>query len=330
MTATMARPAQTFTFRAMGCPITLTAVGAGAEQFDRDATAITQLAEHWEQLFSRFRPESALSRLNAAAGRGPQPVEPLVFDLIARAVETSRQTGGLFNPLVLPALIAAGYDRTFREVKTRQKWATPTGIAAPAVDLIQLAPASGAIALPRGVQVDLGGIAKGAFVDAAFTAVAGRWPGGVINAGGDLRLWGIPPDGEWWRVGIEDPVTLDRDLALAEIRDPRQGGAIATSGRNRRRWRTDRGPAHHLIDPRTGEPARGEIETATVFAADAITADIAAKTLFLSAAGTGEGELAGAALGITIDSRGFGTRWEGEFPDAITIIPLVVRTSDTP
>lgn len=328
MTATMTLPAHTLTFRAMGCPITLTAVGVTAGQFERDARTITALAEQWEQRFSRFRPESALSRLNTAAGRGPQPVEPAVFDLIARAIELARQTGGLFNPLVLPALIAAGYDRTFREVKTRAGWTAPKTAEVPAIERIELDPASGSISLAEGAQIDLGGIAKGAFVDAAVAVVAERWPGGVVNAGGDLRLWGTPPDGDWWRVGIEDPVTLERDLALAEVRDPCRSGAIATSGRNRRRWRTDHGPAHHLIDPHTGAPARGTVETATVFAADALTADVAAKTLFLSTTRTGAGELAGAALGITIDDRGFGSRWEGEHADAITIIPLVVRTGD--
>jgi thiamine biosynthesis lipoprotein len=325
MTVVTQQSAQSMTFRAMGCPITVMAVGCDQTRFELDAGRIVALAEQWEQRFSRFRPESALSRLNAAAGTGPQTVEPLLFDLIRRAVELSRQSGGRFNPLVLPALISAGYDRTFREVKTRAGWVAAAGAPAPAIDLIELDPVTGRVGLPEGAQIDLGGIAKGAFVDAAHALVAEHWPGGTINAGGDLRLWGVPPDGPCWRVGIEDPHHPERDLALAEIRDPARGGAIATSGRNRRRWRTDRGPAHHLIDPRTGAPARGRIETATVFAADATTADVAAKTLFLS----GDDLLAGTALGVTIDRYGFGTSLEGDAPDAITIIPLVIRTTET-
>ena len=137
-----------------------------------------------------------------------------------------------------------------------------------------------------------------------------------------------PPDGAFWRVGLEDPLRPQRNLAIAEIRDPALAGAIATSGRNKRRWATDHGVAHHLIDPRTGLPARGSIETATVFAADATTADIAAKILFLAHSLTGEAPLNGGALGVTFDDRGFGTRWEGTHADAVTIIPLVVRTDD--
>jgi thiamine biosynthesis lipoprotein len=326
MTLTEQRWTHSMTFRAMGCPIGLTAVDIGPEPFADDARAIIDLAELWERRFSRFRPESALSRLNAVAGQGPQPVEPALFTMIARACAISRESDGFFNPLVLPALIAAGYDRPFRDLKTRPEWRSRKGSPAPAIELVELNDLAGTIALPVGAQIDLGGIAKGAFVDAAVAPVAARWPGGVINAGGDLRLWGMPPDGPRWRVGLEDPALPERNLAVAEIRDPRRAGAIATSGRNRRRWPTDRGSAHHLIDPRTGKPACGEIETATVFAADATTADIAAKILLLSLSLTGESRLSGGALGVTLDDRGSGTRWEGTDADAVSINPLVVRT----
>ncbi len=326
MTLTERRQTHSMTFRAMGCPIGLTAVDVGSETFTDDARAIIDLADEWERRFSRFRPESALSRLNATAGQGPNPVEPALFTMVARACAISRESDGLFNPLVLPALIAAGYDRSFRDLKIRPEWRSRNGSPAPEIELVELDHAAGTITLPAGAQIDLGGIAKGAFVDAAVALVAARWPGGVINAGGDLRLWGTPPDGPCWRVGLEDPLTPERNLAMAEIRDPRRAGAIATSGRNRRRWPTDRGPAHHLIDPRTGKPARGEIETATVFAADATTADTAAKILFLSLSLTGESPLSGGALGVTLDDRGSGTRWEGTDADAVSIIPLVVRT----
>lgn len=316
------------TFRAMGCPITLTAVDLPEARFAADADDLAALAETWEARFSRFRPESDLSRLNAAAGDGPQPVDPALFDMIALAVSIANQSRGAFNPLVLPALLGSGYDRTFREVETRAEWHVAAGSPVPGIAALALDRDARTVALAAGAQLDLGGIAKGAFVDAAFALVAGRWPGGCINVGGDLRLWGVPPDGERWLTGIEDPLHPERDLAMARIVDPSRAGAIATSGRNRRRWRTDQGVAHHLIDPRTGTPVSGTVETATAFAADATTADIAAKLLFLSISRDEPAALFGAALGITIDDRGCGTRWEGDTLDALEIIPTVVWTDD--
>lgn len=316
------------TFRAMGCPITLTAVDLPEARFAADANALVALAEAWEARFSRFRPESELSRLNASAGKGPQPVDAALFDMIARAVSVLEQSHGAFNPLVLPALLGSGYDRTFREVESRAEWRAASGAPVPGIEAIVLDRSAMSIALAEGAQLDLGGIAKGAFVDAAFALMAERWPGGCLNVGGDLRLWGVPPDGDAWLTGIEDPLHPERDLAIARIVEPARAGAIATSGRNRRRWCTDRGTAHHLIDPRTGEPARGAIETATAFAADATTADIAAKLLFFSISRDEPAALFGAALGITIDDRGCGTRWEGDAPDALEIIPTVVWTDD--
>jgi FAD:protein FMN transferase len=322
------RMVQTATFRAMATPITLTAVGCDRARFTADLQEIEKLAEEWEARFSRFRPESGLSQLNAGAGHGAQTVEAPLFDLIERALEVSHQTRGLFNPLVLPAMLRNGYDRTFRDVQARGSWRVDPGTPVPDPDQVRIDSIERTIDLPSGVQIDLGGIAKGAFVDVAFERLAGRWDGGCINAGGDLRLWGLPPDGDCWRTGIEDPLRPDRDLAIAKILNPATSGSIATSGRNRRRWRTSNGIAHHLIDPATGEPSQGGIETATAFAADATSADIAAKVLYLSAARNGAGELFGAALGITIDCRGYGSRWEGEHAHDLEIIPIVVWTGE--
>ena len=82
------------------------------------------------------------------------------------------------------------------------------------------------------------------------------WPGGSINAGGDLRVWGEPPDGERWVVGIEAPFDADRERCLISILDGR-AGAIATSAMNRHAWRIGDERYHHLIDPATGRPILG-------------------------------------------------------------------------
>jgi thiamine biosynthesis lipoprotein len=199
----------------------------------------------------------------------------------------------------------------------------------PAVDAVLLDGNASRVAIPNGCGIDLGGIAKGAFIDAAVERCARRWPGGCVNAGGDLRVWGEPPSGDCWTVGIESPQHPDLDIVQVRLTDPANISAIATSGRNRRRWQTDRGPGHHLIDPTTGAWVEGRIETASALAAHATGADLAAKTLFISVSRQQPPLLGSASLGLTIDDRGAGTIWTTDGPHHAEIIPLVFHTRET-
>ncbi len=143
--------------------------------------------------------------------------------------------------------------------------------------------ANGLIRLDPGVKLDLGGIAKGYAADRALAILARLGPA-LVDAGGDIAVAGKP-----WPVGVETslgPLTL-------ELSD----GALATSGRDRRRWRASDGERHHLIDPATGRPAEGDLLRVTALAATAVEAEVLAKALFLA----GDAERAAAeadALGI--------------------------------
>jgi thiamine biosynthesis lipoprotein len=312
-------------FFAMGCPIEIIGVGTPPAVFEAGAAEIVSLAEVWESLLSRFRPESALCRLNAAAGTGPVRTEELVLELVDAALQMSRRSMGYFNPLILPALERAGYDRDFSEIESGA--AMPASEPVLDSESVALDPDLRTVSLPAGARLDLGGIAKGAFLDACVALLRDSWPGGCLDAGGDLRVWGPPPSGEHWRIGIEDPLEPSRDLAQALVLDQDRAGAIATSGRNRRHWRTAGGSAHHLIDPIAGLPAIGSVETATVFAATGLAADVAAKALFLSVSRHEPPLLVDANYGITIDEQGAGISWSATDDLAIDIVPVVVRTS---
>jgi thiamine biosynthesis lipoprotein len=293
--------------------------------FDENAAKIVALAESWEGKLSRFRPESALCRLNAAAGTGPVVTDTLVFDLVDSALEMNRRSSGYFNPLILPALEGAGYIRDFPTIESEVPVSGPELVSGSAAVLLE--PELGTIALSAGARLDLGGIAKGAFLDAVFALVGDSWPGGCIDAGGDLRVWGRSPSGDHWRIGLEDPFDPSRDLAQVLILDPVRAGAVATSGRNRRRWCTADGSAHHLIDPISGLPAVGAVETATVFAPSGLAADVAAKALFLSISRREPPLLVDASFGITIDEHGAGLAWSTTDELVLRIVSAVVRTS---
>lgn len=230
-----------------------------------------------EAELSRFRPQSGLSRLNAAAGRGPQPISPVLAEVLAEALEAARVSGGVFDPTVLNALQTAGYDRSFEQIETGR--ASPQrgqSAAAPASgwQQVRLDAAKGTAAVPGGQGIDLGGIAKGWTVDQAARQL-GQWGPALVDGGGDIRAAGAP--GEPWPVAVQDPFDETRDLAVVLLTD----NAVATSSVGGRRWQRNGQPMHHLIDPRTGQPSRSDLHTVTVLAPTAADAEVTAKVVLL-------------------------------------------------
>ncbi len=248
-----------------------------------------------ERVLSRFRPDSELSRLNGGAGR-PFRASPLLFQVVADALGAARDTDGLFDPTILGDLVAAGYDRSFELLRGDQANAASPfpGVGCPGHPGAPVPPAERGITrgrswregvldratrtilLPEGVGLDLGGIGKGWTVDRAVERLR---PFGsfALDAGGDLYAGGSQPDGSPWTVGIENPFDPGSDLAVLAVADE----AVATSSIGRRRWWKDGQERHHLIDPRTGQPARSGVVSATVVAPSVARAELLAKTALL-------------------------------------------------
>jgi thiamine biosynthesis lipoprotein len=250
------------TFRAMGTDVEILLDARP----DGDAELALARAEfefaRLEALLSRFRPESELSRLNEA---GELAAGEELREVVALALDARARTGGRFDPTVHDAVVAAGYDRSFDDLAD-----SGTTKAVPAGGGVRVEGTR--IALDPGVRLDLGGIGKGYAVDRIATWLAPFGPC-LVNAGGDLAVAGVPPEGSW-PVGVDTP----RGPLTLGVRE----GALATSGRDRRRWTRDGEEQHHLIDPVTGRPAATDLVTVTVAAPTAVEAEIAAKSLFLA------------------------------------------------
>jgi len=258
----------------MGSTVEVLLVSYEAAQLEAIATfaLVEALAAEWERTFSRFTSGSEISRLNAQAGL-PKAVSERLYSAIEIALDGSRLSDGLFDPTILPALVALGYDRTFDEIDDDGRQVVPSRV--PGVAGISLDPEYRIVTLPPGTEIDLGGVVKGLYVD--MLAGSGNWAGGVVSAGGDLRVWGVPPEGDQWVIGVEDPANPSRDVAHLRL----DHGAVATSGTNRRAWRRAGVPLHHLIDPRTGFPAASGIRTVSVVSATAVQAEVAATALII-------------------------------------------------
>jgi thiamine biosynthesis lipoprotein len=253
------------TFRAMGTDVEFFVDAVGAERvLDRAELEFQRL----EGLLSRFREESELSRLNRD---GACNASADLARVVGLALEARARTGGRFDPTVHDAVVSAGYDRSFELMAADSDGPCMPVRCGGEVRLI-----GSRIELGEGVHLDLGGIGKGYAVDRAGELLASAGPC-LVNAGGDIAA-----NGGSWPIGVDGAVTVELTA-----------GALATSGRDRRRWRRSGRELHHLIDPSTGAPAETNLVRATAVATDAAEAEVLAKWLFLA------GEDEALASGVT-------------------------------
>ena len=275
-------------FRAMGttCSAAVTATPRDARRARLALAAARAEVAACEAALSRFDPASDLSRLNDAGGEWTA-VDSRLVDALRLALRAREDTGGRFDPTVLPALVAAGYDRSFEQLEERPAARAAGWRAGAAVELDDEA---GLVRLEPGAAVDLGGIGKGYAATRALDAMHDAWPslpGGIVDLGGDLALRGATPEGGPWRIAVADPRRPGARLGVLVL----HGGGVATSGRDVRRFGPG-GSLHHLIDPETGAPAEAGPLTVTVVAPDAAEAEAHATALGISPAAVAAAHIA--------------------------------------
>lgn len=249
-----------------------------------------QLFQWHEQALSRFDPDSELSWLNGRPGKWT-PVSPLLWDVLQAASRLNAMTLGLFDPTLLPALRAAGYAESFDQGTAVDEQAVAQPGRWPEIGLD---PLNRAVFLPDGVQLDLGGIAKG-FTAQAVADFLSAWGPCLVDAGGDLTAVSAPGNLPGWPVAVASPAEMDlpEDLFGLWLAD----ASLATSGVDYRRWQTEDGrTAHHIIHPETGRPAETDVLTATVLGRDAATAEGWATAVLVSGMDEGLGLLSGQSL----------------------------------
>jgi len=269
---------ETFHFRAMSTDILLAAQGNPSligEGFER----AQQFIQASERRFTRFSEASELSELNRSAGR-PFLASPDFFSVVSLAQRFFHQTRGLFDPSILPDLQRVGYDRSIDLL--RQQGTVPMFEAMLASERqsfseMELDEVRSMILLPLGMALDLGGIAKGWIAEQTGIILSNFSSACAVNAGGDMFLIGLPDGEEHWSVGLEDPLQPEKDLTTLKI----YPGAIASSSVTKRTWKQGEIQRHHLIDPRTGEPAITEWLSITVIALHTYEAEVFAKALLI-------------------------------------------------
>ena len=261
-------------FPVMGSTAHVTVVGGAVDLAESARERLEDLEARW----SRFIPSSEISRLNHAEGR-PCLVSEETRLLVRRALDAFTVTAGRFDPTLLGAVLRAGYVESFDRRPPRSRASSST--LQTGAHRIEIDDAVGTVRIPVGVGFDPGGIGKGLAADMVSAELMDRGADGVsVNVGGDLRVRGDAPDGEAWRIAIDDPWGRTEPIARIRIRD----GAVATSSRLSRRWvRTDGAVRHHLLDPDTGTSVRTPVLATTVVAAAGWQAEALSKAVFLDA-----------------------------------------------
>jgi thiamine biosynthesis lipoprotein len=267
---------QTSEFRSMGSRIFLAMDGEPPQAPDL-LTQVPGWFQQAEKIFSRFDPESELSRLNQSQGR-PFHASAELSEVLNLARQTREMTRGLVTPTVLDALVQAGYGDDFSSLQLSGPSASATQSGLPPDALaFEFDLNSQTITLPPGVHLDLGGYAKGWMAHRAMTRLSRLAPV-LVNAGGDIAVSGPRVNGDPWLIGIENPLRPKENIALVNVTE----GGIATSGKDYRRWMKNGRLMHHLINPWTGEPAVSDVFSATVLASDVILAEAAAKLVVIA------------------------------------------------
>jgi thiamine biosynthesis lipoprotein len=242
------------------------ALAEAAALLEREVAAV-------DRACSRFRRDSELARVNAAAG-GWTGVGELLFLALQTALVAAADTDGLVDPTVGRTLRLAGYDHTFPLVLARDGHRFRASFApVPGWRLVELDRARRRVRIPAGSELDLGATAKALAADRAAAAAHELTASGVlVSLGGDLSVAGRPPDDGWpVLVGDDHALPLDGPGPVMGV----ASGGLATSSTTVRRWRAGRLTLHHIVDPRTGRPARTPWRTVTVAGTSCVEANIA-------------------------------------------------------
>ena len=238
------------------------------EAYGRDARALPRLLEEAldevdriDRLMSHYRADSPLSRVNREAAQHPVAVEAELFDFIAEAIRYHRESDGAFDITVGPLMKVWGFFRGDGHLPSDQDLAAARRHVGAAH--VVMNPIDRTIAFDQpGVELDLGGIAKGYAVDRAVAVLKQRGlAAALISAGGStLYALGSPPGRDGWPIAIQDPADQRRIARTLSLRDR----ALSIAGSSEKSFEAGGVTYSHIMDPRTGRPVQGLLAVAVL------------------------------------------------------------------
>jgi len=256
--------------------VTITVAAGSSEQADMAIEAAFSKIRELEKLLSFWTDDSEIAAINRNAGKGAVKVSAPTMQILGMAMEISEWTEGAFDATVGPVI--RQWD--FREQTMPAPEALKAALNKVDYRALELDTKNSTAYLNRSdMSFDTGGIAKGFAADAAIEVIKAQGiTAALVAVSGDIRAYGKKPDGTDWRVGIRNPRSDDPNSFIASL--ALQDEAISTSGDYERFFIKDGRRYHHILDPRTGQPAEGSMSV-TVIADSATFTDGLATGLFV-------------------------------------------------
>jgi thiamine biosynthesis lipoprotein len=269
-------PVRKLSFPALGtvCEVQYAAPGGEAQAKAFEVAAVNWVSA-FEAKYSRFRPDSLVSRVNAAAGRDWVDVDEEMEGLLKVCDTLHFMTQGVLDPTALPLILLWNYKAESPRLPAKAEIAA----ALTRVGWKKVQRAPGKVFLPEaGMALDFGGFGKEYAVDiVAQIAVDHGIPSALVDFGHDLRAIGAPPGRPAWHIGLEDPTKPGTAAGSMGI----VGKGVASSGDYLRCFTIDGRRYGHIIDPRTGWPVANGCVQATVIAASCLQAGVLSTTAFV-------------------------------------------------
>jgi thiamine biosynthesis lipoprotein len=245
----------------MACVYAVEAYGPDADALPRAVEDAMDEVDRIDRLMSHYKPESPLSRVNREAARHPVTVEPELFDFIADAMRYNRDSDGAFDITVGPLMKAWGFFRGDGQMPSAEELTMARRhVGAEHVILNETAKSIGFD--DSGVELDLGGIAKGYAVDRAVGLLRDRRiSAALISAGGStIYALGSPPGRDGWDVMLQDPVAPQKVARTVRLKDR----ALSVAGSSEKSFESGGVRYSHIMDPRTGRPVQGILSVAVL------------------------------------------------------------------
>jgi thiamine biosynthesis lipoprotein len=245
----------------MACTYAIVVYGDDMQPLRQAVDAAFDEVDRIDRLMSNYKPDSPLSRLNREAAQKPVKPEPELFDFLAECLRYSRASEGAFDITVGPLMKAWGFFRGEGRMPSEQELAEArrgVGYRHVVLDATERT-----VYFDRpGVELDLGGIAKGYAVDRAITVLK-KWgvSRALVSAGGStIYGLGAPPNETSWEVKIQDPMAPDKISMAVQLKDQ----ALSVSGSYEKYFEMGGRRYSHIMDPRTGRPVEGVISVAVI------------------------------------------------------------------
>ncbi|GAB4484225.1 MAG: FAD:protein FMN transferase [Thermodesulfovibrionales bacterium] len=241
--------------------VTITAVSDSPDRADAAIDRAFSVIERFGDLIDFYKDTSELSEINRNAGIKPVRVSRTTFELIEAALVVSRNTGGAFDPTIGPVMKLWDFPRKKRPAESEIRKTLPLVNYR---NVVTDKANSTVFLKKKGMLLDLGGIAKGFAADLAVADMkANGISAGIVAIAGDIRTFGKKPNGSDWNIGVKNPrrkTSTDELVAKVRLSDR----AISTSGDYERFFMIGSERFHHLLDPKTGHPARGCISVSVI------------------------------------------------------------------